>query len=106
VSVITVIRVARDAGAGNQMLGCGGLARRQSPNVGFRKMGLALWCNGVSTASVAIGIFTPIAGAIFDPERARRSFDAMGFTLLGSILVALILFAIGKTDLNHLEDAE
>jgi MFS-type transporter involved in bile tolerance (Atg22 family) len=66
----------------------------------------ALWYNGVSTASVAIGIFTPIAGAIFDPERARRSFDAMGFTLLGSIMAALILFAIGKSRLNHLEDAE
>jgi MFS-type transporter involved in bile tolerance (Atg22 family) len=107
VSVITVIRVARDAGAGNQMLGCGGLARRQSPNVSFRKIGLwrmnleatrrnekrrlaALWFNGASTASVAVGIFTPVAGAIFDPERARRSFDALGFTLLGSIMAALI----------------
>jgi hypothetical protein len=55
---------ARDAGAGNQMLGCGGLARRQSPNVSFRKIGLwpmnleatrrnekrrlgALWFNGI-----------------------------------------------------------
>jgi MFS-type transporter involved in bile tolerance (Atg22 family) len=66
----------------------------------------ALWYNGVSTASVAIGIFTPIAAATFDPERARRSFDAMGFTLLGSILAALILFAVGKTHMNRLEDAE
>jgi MFS-type transporter involved in bile tolerance (Atg22 family) len=70
-----------------------------------RKLG-ALWCNGASTASVAIGIFTPVAGAIFDPERARRSFDAVGFTLLGSIMAALILFAAGKTCLNRLEDAE
>ncbi|HXO70778.1 MAG TPA: hypothetical protein VN838_17595 [Bradyrhizobium sp.] len=29
----------------------------------------ALWCNGVSAASVAIGIFTPVATAIFDLER-------------------------------------
>jgi hypothetical protein len=36
-----------------------------------RKLG-ALWCNGVSTASVAIGIFTPVATAIFDLEKARR----------------------------------
>jgi MFS-type transporter involved in bile tolerance (Atg22 family) len=66
----------------------------------------ALWFNGASTASVAIGIFTPVAGAIFDPERARRSFDALGFTLLGSIMAALILVAIGRTFLNDLEDAE
>jgi MFS-type transporter involved in bile tolerance (Atg22 family) len=66
----------------------------------------ALWCNGISTASVAIGIFTPIAGAIFDPERARRSFGALGFTLLGSIVAAVILFALGRTLLNEIEDAE
>jgi MFS-type transporter involved in bile tolerance (Atg22 family) len=66
----------------------------------------ASWYNGVSTASVTIGIFTPIAGAIFDPERARRSFDALGFILLGSLLAALILFAVGKTHLNRFEDAE
>lgn len=70
-----------------------------------RKLG-ALWCNGVSTASVAIGIFTPVAGAIFDPERARKSFDALGFTLFGSIMAALILLAIGIAFLNRLEDAE
>ena len=64
----------------------------------------ALWFNGASTASVAIGIFTPV-GAIFDPERARRSFDALGFTLLGSIMAALILAAIGRTFLNRFEDA-
>jgi MFS-type transporter involved in bile tolerance (Atg22 family) len=69
-----------------------------------RKLG-ALWFNGASTASVAIGIFTPVAGAIFDPERARRSFDALGFTLLGSIMAALVLVAIGRTFLNRLEDA-
>jgi MFS-type transporter involved in bile tolerance (Atg22 family) len=66
----------------------------------------ALWCNGVSIASVAIGIFSPIAGTIFDPERARRSFDALGFTLLGSMMAALILLAAGRTRLNRLEDAE
>jgi MFS-type transporter involved in bile tolerance (Atg22 family) len=66
----------------------------------------ALWFNGLSTASVAIGVFTPIAGAIFDPERARRSFDALGFTMLGSIIAAFILFAVGKTFLNRLEDAQ
>jgi len=69
-----------------------------------RKLG-ALWFNGVSIAIVAVGIFTPVAGAIFDPERARRSFDALGFTLLGSIMAALILVAIGRTFLNRLEDA-
>jgi MFS-type transporter involved in bile tolerance (Atg22 family) len=65
----------------------------------------ALWFNGVSIASVAVGVFTPIAGAIFDPDRARKSFDALGFTMLGSIMAALILAAIGRTFLNHLEDA-
>jgi MFS-type transporter involved in bile tolerance (Atg22 family) len=70
-----------------------------------RKLG-ALWCNGVSTAIVAVGIFTPAAGMIFDPEKAKKSVDALGFTLLGSIVVALILFAVGKTFLNRLEDAE
>jgi hypothetical protein len=70
-----------------------------------RKLG-ALWCIGVSTAIVAVGIFTPAAGLIFDPERAKRSVDALGFTLLGSIMVALILFGIGKKFLNHLEDTE
>jgi MFS-type transporter involved in bile tolerance (Atg22 family) len=70
-----------------------------------RKLG-ALWCNGVSIATVAIGIFTPAAGPIFDPERAKRSVDALGFTVLGSIMVALILFGIGKTFLNRVEDTE
>jgi MFS-type transporter involved in bile tolerance (Atg22 family) len=70
-----------------------------------RKLG-ALWCNGVSIATVAIGIFTPAAGLIFDPERAKRSVDALGFTVLGSIVVALILFGIGKTFLNRVEDTE
>jgi len=45
-----------------------------------RKLG-ALWCNGVSIASVAIGIFTPIATAIFDLEKAGRSSGELGFTL-------------------------
>jgi hypothetical protein len=70
-----------------------------------RKLG-ALWCNGVSTASVAIGIFTPVAGAIFDPERATRSFDALGATLLGSMMAGLIFLALGRTLLNDIEDAE
>jgi hypothetical protein len=50
--------------------------------------------------------FTPAAGLIFDPERAKRSVDALGFTVLGSIVVALILFGIGKTFLNRVEDTE
>jgi H+/Cl- antiporter ClcA len=66
----------------------------------------ALWCNGVSTASVAIGIFTPVAGVVFDLERARKSFDALGATLLGSMMAALILLALGRTLLNDIEDAE
>jgi MFS-type transporter involved in bile tolerance (Atg22 family) len=66
----------------------------------------ALWCNGVSTASVAIGIFTPVATAIFDLEKARRSFDALGFTLLGSMVAAALLVAMGRTFLSDLEDAE
>ena len=66
----------------------------------------ALWCSGVSTAIVAVGIFMPAAGLIFDPERARRSVGALGFALVGSIVAALILFGIGKTFLNRLEDAE
>ena len=66
----------------------------------------ALWCNGVSAASVAIGIFTPVATAIFDLEKARRSFDALGFTLLGSMVAAALLVAIGRAFLNDLEDAE
>jgi hypothetical protein len=70
-----------------------------------RRLG-ALWCNGVSTASVAIGIFTPVATAIFDLEKARRSFDALGFILLGSMVAAALLVAIGRTFLNDLEDAE
>ena len=70
-----------------------------------RKLG-ALWCNGLSTASVAIGIFTPIAGAIFDPEKARKSFEALGFIMFGSMMAALVLIAIGRTFLNRLEDAE
>ncbi|HEV7880219.1 hypothetical protein [Bradyrhizobium sp.] len=70
-----------------------------------RKLG-ALWYNGVSIAIVAVGIFAPAAGLIFDPERAKRSVDALGFTLLGSIVAALILFGIGKTFLNRLEDPE
>jgi MFS-type transporter involved in bile tolerance (Atg22 family) len=32
----------------------------------------ALWYNGVSIASVAIGIFTPVAGAIFDPKGEKK----------------------------------
>ena len=70
-----------------------------------RKLG-ALWCNGISTAVVAAGILAPTAGLIFDPERVKKSVDALGFILLGSIVAALILFAIGKTFLNRLEDAE
>jgi MFS-type transporter involved in bile tolerance (Atg22 family) len=70
-----------------------------------RKLG-ALWYNEVSIAIIAVGIFTPAAGLIFDPERAKRSVNALGFTLLGSIVAALILFSIGKTFLNRLEDAE
>jgi MFS-type transporter involved in bile tolerance (Atg22 family) len=70
-----------------------------------RKLG-ALWYNGVSIAIVAVGIFTPAAGLIFDPEKAKKSINALGFTLLGSIITALILFAIGKTFLNRIEDAE
>jgi MFS-type transporter involved in bile tolerance (Atg22 family) len=70
-----------------------------------RKLG-ALWFNGVSIAIVAVGIFTPAAGLIFDPEKAKKSINVLGFTLLGSIIGALILFAIGKTFLNRLEDAE
>jgi MFS-type transporter involved in bile tolerance (Atg22 family) len=66
----------------------------------------ALWFNGLSTASVAIGIFTPVATAIFDIERARRSFDALGATLLGSMVAAVLLVAIGRTLLNDLEDTE
>lgn len=67
---------------------------------------VALWCNGASTASVAIGFFTPIATAIFDLEKARTSFDALGATLLGSMVAAALLVAIGRAFLNELEDAE
>jgi hypothetical protein len=70
-----------------------------------RKLG-ALWCNGVSTASVTIGIVTPVATAFFDLEKARRSFDALGFTLLGSMVAAALLVAIGRAFLNDLEDTE
>ena len=66
----------------------------------------ALWCNGVSTASVAIGIFTPVATAIYDLEKARRSSGELGVTLLGSMLAAALLVALGRTLLNDLEDAE
>jgi len=70
-----------------------------------RKLG-ALLCNGISTAIIAVGIFTPAQGMIFEPERARMSVYALGFTLLGSIVAALILFSIGKTFLSRLEDTE
>jgi MFS-type transporter involved in bile tolerance (Atg22 family) len=70
-----------------------------------RKLG-ALWFNGVSIAIVAVGIFTPAAGLIFEPKKAKKSINALGFILLGSMIAALILFAIGKTFLNRLEDAE
>ena len=70
-----------------------------------RKLG-ALWFNGVSIAIVAVGILTPVAGLIFDPGRAKKSINALGFTLLGSIIAAIILFAVGKTFLSRLEDAE
>jgi putative copper export protein len=66
----------------------------------------ALWFNGLSTTCVAIGIITPVATAIFDIEKARRSFDALGATLLGSMIVAALLVAAGRTLLNDLEDAE
>jgi MFS-type transporter involved in bile tolerance (Atg22 family) len=66
----------------------------------------AMWFNGVSIASVAIGIFTPVATAIYDLEKARRSFGELGFTLLGSMLAAALLVAVGRTFLNDLEDAE
>lgn len=65
-----------------------------------------MWFNGISIAIVAVGIFTPAGGLIFDPEKAKKSIDALGFTLLGSTIAALILFAIGKTFLNRLEDTE
>jgi drug/metabolite transporter (DMT)-like permease len=65
----------------------------------------ALWYNGVSIASV-VSASSPLSPVPFSIQRARRSFDALGFTLLGSILAALILFAVGKTRLNRLEDAE
>jgi hypothetical protein len=61
----------------------------------------ALWCNGASTASVAIGIVTPVATAIFDLEKARRSSG-----LLGSMLAAALLVAADRAFLNNLEDAE
>jgi MFS-type transporter involved in bile tolerance (Atg22 family) len=66
----------------------------------------AMWFNGVSIASVAIGIFTPVATAIYDLEKARRSSGELGFTLLGSMLAAALLVAVSKTFLNDLEDAE
>jgi MFS-type transporter involved in bile tolerance (Atg22 family) len=66
----------------------------------------ALWFNGVSIANVAIGIFTPVATAIFDLEKARRSSGELGFILLGSMLAAALLVAVGRTFLNDLEDAE
>ena len=66
----------------------------------------AMWFNGVSIASVAIGIFTPVATAIYDLEMARRSSGELGFTLLGSMLAAALLVAVGRTFLNDLEDAE
>jgi MFS-type transporter involved in bile tolerance (Atg22 family) len=65
----------------------------------------ALWFNGISITIVAVGVFTPAAGLIFDPEKAKKSIDAFGFMLLGSTIAALILVAIGRTFLNRLEDA-
>jgi hypothetical protein len=67
---------------------------------------VALWCNGASTASVAIGIFTPVAAAIFDLDKARSSFGALGATLLGSMVAAAVLIAIGSAFLDELEDAQ
>ena len=66
----------------------------------------ALWFNGASVASVAIGILTPLATAIFDLEKARRSSGELGFTVLGSMLAAALLVALGRAFLNELEDAE
>jgi MFS-type transporter involved in bile tolerance (Atg22 family) len=66
----------------------------------------ALWCNGASIASVAIGIFTPVATAIFDLEKAKRSSGELGCTLLGSMLAAALLVAAGRAFLNDLADAE
>jgi MFS-type transporter involved in bile tolerance (Atg22 family) len=66
----------------------------------------AMWFNGVSIASIAIGIFTPVATAIYDLEKARRSSGELRFTLLGSMLAAALLVAVGRTFLNDLEDAE
>lgn len=66
----------------------------------------AMWFNGVSIASIAIGIFTPVPTAIYDLEIARRSSGELGFTLLGSMLAAALLVAVGRTFLNGLEDAE
>ena len=66
----------------------------------------AMWFNGVSIASIAIGIFTPVAAAIYDLEKARRSSGALGLTLLGSMLAAALMVAVGRTFLNDLEDAE
>jgi hypothetical protein len=53
-----------------------------------------------------IGIFTPVAAAIFDLEKARSSSGELGFSLLGSILAAALLVAAGRAFLNDLEDAE
>ena len=53
-----------------------------------------------------IGIFTPVAIAIFDLEKARGSSGELGFTLLGSMLAAALLVAVGRTFLNDLADAE
>jgi MFS-type transporter involved in bile tolerance (Atg22 family) len=66
----------------------------------------AMWFNGVSIASVAIGIFTPVATAIYDLKKARRSSGELEFTLLGSMLAAALLIAVGRTFLNDLEDTE
>ncbi|MEA2943249.1 MAG: hypothetical protein QOD09_3778 [Bradyrhizobium sp.] len=66
----------------------------------------ALWFNGASIANVAIGVFTPVATAIFDLEKARSSSGELGFTLLGSMLAAALMVAAGRTFLNDLEDAE
>ena len=66
----------------------------------------ALWFNAASVASVAIGILTPVATAIFDLEKAKRSSGELGVTLLGSMVVAVLLVAASRIFLNDLEDAE
>jgi hypothetical protein len=37
-----------------------------------RRLG-ALWFNGISIAIVAVGVFTPAAGLIFDRKRPKRA---------------------------------